>query len=75
MTTTRIQFLQGVATDACIYNPGDCTDWDSVEAQRFVVAGIAKIVDSPPPLEDMVTDRTDTETFKPINKKNKGKLR
>ena len=72
MTTTHIQFLQGVATEAQIYKPGDCVDWDSVEAQRYVAAGVAKLVDSPPPLEDMVADRSDSETFKQPNKKSKG---
>ncbi len=79
MTTTRIQLIQGLATDDRIYRPGEVVDWDSVEAARFVEAGIAKLIEvAPPPKEpekeNMVFAHERAETFKP-KFTHKGKIR
>ena len=81
MTTTRIQLIHGLATDDRIYRPGEVLDWDSVEATRFVEAGIAKYIEVTPPPKDpepikenMVFAHERAETFKP-KYTNKGKIR
>ena len=81
MTTTLIKLIQGLATDDRIYRPGEEVLWDSVEAARFVEAGIAKFIEVAPPPKDpepikenMVFAHERAETFKP-KYTNKGKIR
>ena len=60
----RIQFLQGAATDERIWKRGDIAEWDSIEAERFQAAGIAKILESLPPLENTIRNDKQFDKFK-----------
>lgn len=63
----QIEFIQGLANaaDERVYRRGDVTMWESIEADRFIAAGIAKEVvpASKPKLEAYTPESERGERF------------